>query len=259
MVAPLATATHRHSNLRRPLVFNAGMDGRSLRRALCGVTAAALLVPAEAPARIIEIGETAGPSAPSCPASPCQAISRTTAYQKKGDTHVRSFVVPRNGRIVAWSITLGAPSTRQREFFETSLGGPARAGITLLRPRKKPRKEVLRTIVGLSPVQELTSYFGQTVQFPLETTIAARRGDIVALTVPTWAPALQLGLGRRTSWRASRPWKKCGNTSTQTAQVRLSTTTGYRCRYRTASLTYTATLITNPVPADAETAANRRG
>ena len=51
---------------------------------------------------------------------------------------------------------------------------------------------------------KLEKYFGKTAQFPLATTIPVKKGDIVALTVPTWAPALALGFGNNTSWRASR-------------------------------------------------------
>ncbi len=37
---------------------------------------------------------------------------------------------------------------------------------------------------------QLEPYLGQTVQFPLATSLAVKKGDIVALTVPTWAPVL---------------------------------------------------------------------
>ena len=48
------------------------------------------------------------------------------------------------------------------------------------------------------------------------------------------------------AWRASRPKGGCDNTDTQTAQLKTGATR-YRCLY-TARLTYTATLVTNPVP-----------
>jgi len=70
---------------------------------------------------------------------------------------------------------------------------------------------------------------------------------VVALTVPTWAPALTKLLDDGSSWRASRAKGKCGKTSLQTAQTQMGQRTQYRCLYR-ARLTYSATLITNPVP-----------
>jgi hypothetical protein len=66
--------------------------------------------------------------------------------------------------------------------------------------------------------------------------------------VPTWAPALAVGLGNDSSWRASRGRGKCNDTSTQTAQQAPGLTVQYRCLYRTARLTYSATLITTPTP-----------
>jgi len=217
---------------------------RRLGAVLGAILGVALLAPAGAAGAIIEVGEFAVKNAPSCPAAPCQAVSRTTAYQVKVGAERQAFRVPRDGKIVAWSVTLGAPTAKQRTFFEDSLGGPSRAGITILRTGKRLRN----VVTGQSPQQLLTPYFGQTVQFPLATSLNVRRGYVVALTVPTWAPALALGLGRDSSWRASRALDKCDDTTTQTAMLRLGMLTQYRCLYQTARLTYSATLITTPVP-----------
>ncbi len=60
----------------------------------------------------------------------------------------------------------------------------------------KPGERYFGRVTAASPLQTLTPYFGQTVQFPLTTSLEVKKGDIVALTVPTWAPALALGLGK---------------------------------------------------------------
>lgn len=216
----------------------------SLTRLLLATAAALLLLPGAASAKIIEIGELAQPSPPSCPTSPCEVISRTTAFQARAGAETELFVAPRDGRIVAWSITLGTPKPKQRKYFEENLGGAAQAGITVLREGDRHYGRV----TGASPVQMLTPYFGETVQFPLATSLAITKGDIVALTVPTWAPALGLGLGRDSVWRASRAKDACDDTQTQSAQADLQDLTQYKCKYRTAQLTYSATLITTPVP-----------
>ena len=233
-----------HRSVRRHLVLNAGMY-RSLRTLLCALAALLVLSPGVAHAKIIEVGQTATPNPPSCPTTPCQAVSRTTAYQVKVGADRKSFLSPAAGRIVAWSIKpLGNPGAKQRKFFEDALGGPAKAGITILRPGKR----LLHTVMGQGPQELLTPYFGQSVQISLPTTLAVRKGDIVALSVSTWAPALALGLANDSSWRASRPGKKSGDTMTQTAQLRTATTAQYRCLYQTARVTYSATLVTTPVP-----------
>jgi len=205
--------------------------------------AAVLLLPAAASARIIEMGDLAAESPPSCPTSPCEVISRTTAFQSRVGGKRQLFVAPADGRIVAWSITLGTPKPKQRKFFEENLGGPAQAGVTVLKQGDRRYGRVTAT----SPLQALTPYFGQTVQYPLAQSLAIGEGDVVALTVPTWAPALSLGLGRGSVWRASRDIDACDDTQTQSAQADIRDLTRYTCAYRTARLTYSATLITTPV------------
>ncbi len=205
--------------------------------------AAVLLLPAAASARIIEMGDLAAESPPSCPTSPCEVISRTTAFQSRVGGKRQLFVAPADGRIVAWSITLGTPKPKQRKFFEENLGGPAQAGVTVLKQGDRRYGRVTAT----SPLQALAPYFGQTVQYPLAQSLAIGEGDVVALTVPTWAPALSLGLGRGSVWRASRDIDACDDTQTQSAQADIRDLTRYTCAYRTARLTYSATLITTPV------------
>jgi hypothetical protein len=224
------------------LVFNSFMHG-SFTRLLLAATAALLVAPGAASAKVIEIGDIGARFPPSCPTSPCEVISRTTAFQTRVAGERRLFVAPETGRIVAWSITLGMPKPKQRKYFEENLGGPAQAGITVLKQGDRRYGRV----TAESPVVALTPWFGQTVQFPLAQSLAINKGDVVALTVPTWAPALGLGLGRDSVWRASRDEDACDDTQTQSAQTDLRDLTPYRCAYRTARLTYSATLITTPV------------
>jgi hypothetical protein len=207
----------------------------------------ALALPAVAPATLTEVGvipTTTPATVPSCPASQCLAVSRTTGFQVKVGTERNILSAPRAGTVVAWTITLGAPNATQIKYFETNEGGPAEAGIAILAPQRKPN--LTYKLVAQSPLVKLTPYFGKTAQFPLETTIPIKKGYVVALTVPTWAPALALGFGNDTSWRASRPKAGCKTTSSQTAQSEIGTAVQYYCLYQTARLTYSATLISTP-------------
>jgi hypothetical protein len=212
-----------------------------MRTIAAGAVLAVLVCAAPASARIIEIGGTASQATPTCPTTPCQAVSRTTGYQAKVLKSRSTYIVPANGRIVAWTINLGAPNKRQVDFFNSNFG-EASAGITILRRQK----HLYHRVRGQSPLEKLQPYFGQKVQFPLAASIAVRKGMVVALTVPTWAPALTKLLNDGSSWRASRAKGKCGKTSLQTAQTQMGQRAQYRCLYR-ARLTYSATLITNPV------------
>ena len=207
----------------------------------------ALALPAVAPATLTEVGvipTTTPATVPSCPASQCLAVSRTTGFQVKVGTERNILSAPRAGTVVAWTITLGAPNATQIKYFETNEGGPSEAGIAILAPQRKPN--LTYKLVAQSPLVKLTPYFGKTAQFPLETTIPVKKGYVVALTVPTWAPALALGFGDDTSWRASRPKAGCKTTSSQTAQSEIGTAVQYYCLYQTARLTYSATLISTP-------------
>jgi hypothetical protein len=207
----------------------------------------ALLVPAAAPATLTEVGVipvTTPATVPSCPATPCLAVSRTTGFQVKVGAVHNPLSAPRSGTVVAWTIALGKPNATQIKFFNANEGGPAEAGIAVLRPQRSPG--LTYKLVAQSPPVKLEPYFGKTAQFPLETTIPVKKGDVVALTVPSWAPALALGFGGDTSWRASRPRKGCTSTSSQTTDTVIGAPVQYFCLYQTARLTYSATLISTP-------------
>jgi len=202
---------------------------------------AALLLPAVAQAQITELGALADGARGSCPDS-CQAVTRTTGYQAKVGPDRMLYRAPANGRIVAWSIALGKPGPKQLAFFNDRLGGEAQAALVVLEPGKK----LARTVVAKGPMQTLTGYLGTTVQFPLIRTLAIKKGQYVGITVPTWAPALQVALGNDTSWRSSRGADACGDTGTQSAMIGQRTRASFRCLYRTARLTYSATFIPTP-------------
>jgi hypothetical protein len=206
-----------------------------------------LAVPSFAGATITEVGAippTTPETVPSCPASPCLAVSRTTGFQVKVATNTTLMNVTKTGSIVAWTIQLGKPNATQVKFFNANEGGPAEAGIAILQAQKKPN--LTYKLIASSPVVKLEKYFGKAAQFPLERSIPVKKGYIVALTVPTWAPALALGFGKDTSWRASREKKQCASTSAQSTHTSIGSEVQYFCLYQTARLTYSATLVSTP-------------
>ncbi len=191
---------------------------------------------------------------PQCPGSgatdPCVAVTQTTGFQVKVGADRSLATIPRSGSIVAWTISLGAPTAGQTTFFNTNEGGPAQAGIAIL----KAGKHLEYTLVAQSPTQQLLPYFGETAEFPLATSIPVKAGEILALTVPTWAPVLALHdvsghkYGKYVSWRSSRQKsnKGCSTTSTQTAQQTAHSTVQYSCLYQGVRLTYSALLVSTP-------------
>ncbi len=209
----------------------------------------ALSIPAAAPAKVLEMGQLADDLRGVCPLN-CQAVSRTTGYQAKVGPDRSLYRAPADGRIVAWTIALGNPGPKQTAFFSERLGGESQAAVVVLDPQKK----LVRRVVAKAPLEELTDYFGQMVQFPLARTLPIKKGQYVGLTVPSWAPALQLSLGNDTSWRASRPKDDCGDTSTQFALIGRRRAVQFACLYKTARLTYSATFIATPTSSKAKKA-----
>jgi hypothetical protein len=209
--------------------------------AMAGTLCAAVAWPAASLATQAEIGQAGPDPAPACPKSPCLVVSRTTGYQAKVGTTRGLMTIPQDGRIVAWKIALGKPGAKQIAFFDSKLGGEATAQITIIRPGRRLRSRVM----AQGEPQKLSPYFGTTVEFPLQQTIAVKKGWIVALTVPTWAPALADGLGPDTSWRAARGKGTCEDTQAQTAQTEDQQLAQYYCLYK-ARLTYSATLVSTP-------------
>ena len=204
--------------------------------------AATLAAPAVASAKVSELGAIPEGVRGACPEN-CQAVSRTTGYQAKVGPDRTLYQAPADGRIVAWTIALGKPGPKQTAFFTERLGGESQAAVVVLSPGKK----LVRQVVAKAPLQRLTDYFGQTVQFPLEQTLPIKQGQYVGLSVPSWAPALQVGLASDTSWRASRAAEGCGDTATQSALVGSRASVAFACLFKTARLTYSATFIPSPV------------
>jgi hypothetical protein len=215
--------------------------------------AATALLPAAASAKITEMGAMPEALRGSCPGianneESCQALTKTTAYQAKVGPDRELYQAPADGRIVAWTVALGNTSKSQIAFFEKNYGGPAQAAIVVLDSGKK----LSRTVVAKGPITELTGYVGQSVQFPLINTLPIKKGQYVALTVPTWAPVMQLGLGADTSWRSSRNASGCGDVTVQFALLGSRTNALFRCLYKGVRLTYSATFISNATAAPAK-------
>jgi hypothetical protein len=212
-----------------------------MKRLVTAALTVLVAAPAVASADVKELGEMTSDVHGSCPVS-CTAVSRTTGYQVKVGPDRTLYQAPADGRIVAWTVALGKPGPKQTAFFNKGLGGVSRAAVVVLAAGKK----LSNTVVAKSRLVELQPYFGTTVEFPLDASLPIKKGQYVALTVPTWAPLLQIGLGNDTSWRSSRPVKSCLDVSTQSALVGSHSFATFGCLYRTARLTFSATFIPTP-------------
>ena len=99
-----------------------------------------------------------------------------------------------------------------------------------------------------------TATTGRRRASPSTSRSGSSAGSIVALTVPSWAPAFAVDLGRDFSWFSSRhkteepdqSGSRCGDVSQDAAQEAVGGLRRYECRYRTARLLYTATFVPDP-------------
>src|SRR3954470_14112607 len=221
---------------------------------------AAVLATGEAvgAARVAVLG-AAAPATPSCPTS-CQAIGKTTGFQTSITGTRNPFVVSSRGQIVAWSIKTGAPSTKPNpnnnnqsdyDFFTKTFGGTPKARISVLKPIMKQISSghPIYKLKSQSPVEDLSQFLGQTTTFTLDNPLRVKPNNVVALTVPTWAPAFAVNQSADTKWQASRKRGKCNDTAdilAGTPQDALGTQRAYGCTYNTARLLYSATVVADP-------------
>ena len=228
--------------------------------ALIAAVLAAVLATGEAvgAARVMVLG-AAAPATPSCPAT-CQAVGKTTGFQTSITGSRSPFTSPVRGRIVAWSIKTGAPSTKPNpqnnnqsdlDFFTKTFGGSPKARISVLKPimKKVKRGKPIYKLKSQSPVEDLSAYLGQTTTFTLDTPLRVKPNNIVALTVPTWAPAFAINQAANTRWQASRKKGKCNETPDILAgapQDAIGSQRAYGCTYNTARLLYSATVVADP-------------
>jgi hypothetical protein len=198
---------------------------------------------ANPPRTRVILGQTSTVPDPSCPELPCQAVGSVTGFQVDNGQTRLPFLVPHDGAIKAWTLTLAQPTNSQRSFFNGFFGTPPEARLAILR-RVAGTNPPRYTLRSQGSIKVLSPYLGQTVEF--SSNLKVEKGDIVGLTVPTWAPAFAQNLDAGNVWRASREPETCKNATDirqGEPQEKIGTRATYGCKYTTARLLYTATLV----------------
>jgi hypothetical protein len=216
-----------------------------------------------APLRVVTLGQTAETPSPSCPGKivnnveikPCRVEGHVSGFQVLADGVQMPYEAPFEGKIVAWSITLAKPSSEETKttaneiaFFNEFLGEPSEARISILKEveeAKPPKYKLVRQ----SPLEVLNPYFGSTPIFALDHPLTVLQGQIVALTVPTWAPMFAFNVSAENTWRGSRLPEHCSSKEdiqNGHPQQGVGKTKTYGCFYSNARLLYTATLVKKP-------------
>lgn len=208
----------------------------------------ALALPLTASGKIVQIGE-GDPYLPAskCPDDPCLAAYQSTGYQEKGGGKEGPYVIRRDGTIVAFTVKLGKLTQTQIDAFDARIGGPASVRLSIVRRGSKRARRNDHRLLGQSEVFKIKDYLGSAPTFVLDEPLAVERGNIVALTIPTWAPVLAPEEEPGTLWRSSRPKGGCITTSTSlappSAKQKVGQLSEWRCNYRNERLLYQATFI----------------
>ena len=128
--------------------------------AMAAITACALL-PAAAPAKVIEIGQTNDPMVPACPGKPCLAVSRTTGYQAKVGTNRGLMTVPAAAPVIEAehvSFAYGA----ERVVDDVDLRIVPGEFVALVGPNGSGKSTLLRVLLGvLRPASGRVRCFGE--------------------------------------------------------------------------------------------------
>lgn len=184
---------------------------------------------------------------PSCPRSPCEAVGSVTGFQQRVGKHKGVFKIRQDGHIVAWSVDLAKPKASQRNFFgdfyqDSVFGTDPAARLAIVKPKGKGQFKLKRQ----SRAVMLRSELGSKPVITLNRTLRVKKGDVVALTIPSWLPNFAVEQPRTNVWKASRSPKKCtGESNIRDSRPHTSVGENRRfgCRYTTARLLYWAYLV----------------
>jgi hypothetical protein len=177
------------------------------------------------------------------PDKSCEAVGSVTGFQMMGDGTRPLFKARQNSWLVAWAIDLSDPDKEETSFFSdfyqsNAFGMIPTARVSVLK-RKEGRDYKLK---AQSPVVGLNSVLGTRQTYTLTDPLKMKKGDFLALTVPTWAPAFATGLtGATNLWRSSRADGQCsgtGNIKNGKPHQRVGSIKEYGCDYKTARLLY---------------------
>jgi hypothetical protein len=235
---------------------------------------AAVAVPAVASAANLQVGVTTSALiSPTCPADAqgdnCRILlTQVTAYETLGDGVADPDTIKQSGVISSFTLGLTSTQTITPTILATEdqkYGGQPEAQLTALIPTGTAASPSYR-VVAQSEVVKLRSELGQVAEFPLTTPLPVVRGEVLALTIPTWAPVLAIEqtatqfsysqsraksmittkVATKTGTKTERV-SSCNTSSTvNLAQVVVGELSNYTCNFPGARIEYSALEITTP-------------
>ncbi len=231
-----------------------GTRGRAAIVALALVVMAA--VSGVAYGAVREVGATSLFTAPPCDnKDTCVVLTRVTVFQLKVGSRNNVSRVPRDGKVMAYTLHLPRVVSDFYTNFSNTYGGAPTAKISVLRhaPRKGATKYRYK-LVAQSKRLNLKNYLGGTPSFVLSKPLKVKKGDLIGLTTDTWMPGFVVRPEDQTStWRASRPAGKCTakgtdltNLVTPRMHEKIDEIRQYNCGFTGARVLYHATVVDTP-------------
>lgn len=234
---------------------------------VAGLLFGGMTLATDASAKTVELGRVKGAPivAPSCPtgasASNCSIVlERTTAVQTVTDGVINATKVKQAGWIVAFTVGLSNLSSDAKtelsyiHGLDVNYGGTPQIALTVLKPGRHNKY----TVAAQSGTYHLIPFLGQVLQQPMSlpstfsafTALPVKPGEVVGVTVPTWAPILAYNLtATKYSYRQSRNSDCTNATKIQTAQLTVGASAKYGCEYPGTRVEYSATEVVNqPYP-----------
>ncbi len=233
---------------------------------LAALVAAAVVLPAAASAQEVQLGVTTSPLiSPTCPAGATSTqctilLTEVTAYATLRDGVKSPLQVTQSGVISSFSVGLTSRTTITSAVLksqDSKYGGSPEVQLTVLRPVGTTANPAYR-VVAQSAVFNVLNQLGQVAEFPLVMPLPVVRGEVVALTVPTWAPVLSIELdtskfsysqsrAKSTTTSGTSSTSSCNATAkVDLSQITIGALSNYTCNYPGSRIEYSALEIVTP-------------
>jgi hypothetical protein len=189
---------------------------------------------------------------PLCPKN-CNVFGTVTGFGVSSNGQKGLYRIPGDGRIVAWSIDMSKPSKENQADIIAKIGehkkygtdGVARLAILKHKKNKKGGKNKSRyTLAKQTPVVNVQPNFGHKPIYTLKKPLRVKKGQVAALTSPTYVPNYaNAGGGSANRWKASRPEGCPGEPQDAKPQMRKGTTRNYGCVFSGERVLYYAYFV----------------
>jgi hypothetical protein len=202
-------------------------------------------------------GQSTSIKAPVCPTGVAPqnctiVMTRATALEMVTNRSKFPTGISQPGEITGFTVGVAQLSSNPKtaasfvSTLNTKYGGPPEAELTVLKAQGKNSRW---KVAAASPIRNLQPYLGYVVQFVLRTPIQVSKGEVLALTVPTWAPILSYNLSPSYySYRQSRSANCTKPGTAQSAQLTVGSSARYLCSYPGTRAEYGAVELTFPAP-----------